>query len=65
MVIGVLLSGIVFGVFATLASLLMGAPLWAAILLYPVVGVFGAAAFITMAVLRSRVQSYGLSAAWQ
>jgi hypothetical protein len=65
MVIGVLLSGIVFGVFATLASLLMGAPLWVAILLYPMVGAFGAGAFIAAAMLRSRVQNYGMSAAWQ
>lgn len=46
MVIGVLLSGIVSGLAMTLGALMMGLPLWLAVLLYPVVGAFGAVAFI-------------------
>ncbi len=54
MVIGVLLSGVVFGLLATLGSLVMGAPLWLAIVLYPMVGTFGALGFIGMAFLRTQ-----------
>lgn len=54
MVIGVLLSGVIFGLFATLGTLVLGAPLWLAIVLYPLVGTFGAVGFIGMAFLRSQ-----------
>jgi hypothetical protein len=57
MVIGVLLSGIVFGLLGTVGTLVMGAPLWLAVVLYPMVGTFGALGFVGLAFLR--MQSAG------
>lgn len=54
MVIGVLSSGIFTGLFATIATLSFGLPLWVAILLYPIVGTAGAVAFISMTVTRGK-----------
>ncbi|WP_050524804.1 hypothetical protein [Pseudorhodobacter wandonensis] len=53
MVIGVLLSGIFFGLIASMASLLMGAPVWLAVIAYPMFGAFGAVGFIAMSFLRT------------
>jgi|GEM_PF-2390267 len=49
MVIGVVVSGIIAGLVATIGSFSVGFPLWAALILYPVVGTLGAVAFIAYA----------------
>jgi hypothetical protein len=59
MVIGVLLSGIIFGLFAALGTLMMGAPLWLAIILYPLIGSLGSMGFIGLAFLRSQPSGRG------
>lgn len=53
MVIGVLLSGFLSGLFGTILALTAGFPLWVAILLYPMLGTLGAVGFITFAMTRS------------
>ncbi|SEN32415.1 hypothetical protein SAMN05216227_101145 [Pseudorhodobacter antarcticus] len=52
MVIGILVSGIIAGLFATIGSLTFGLPIWAAVLLYPVAGSLGAVGFIVFAMAR-------------
>lgn len=54
MVIGVVFSGIFTGLAMTIGALALGLPLWLAILLYPVVGTFGAIGFIGLALGREK-----------
>lgn len=56
MVIGILLSGIMAGLIATIGALTLGFPIWAAILLYPLVGTFGAMGFVGLAMTRPRLR---------
>lgn len=48
MAIGVVISGIITGLFAVIGALTAGLPIWAAALLYPLMGTLGAVAFITV-----------------
>jgi predicted lipid-binding transport protein (Tim44 family) len=57
MVIGVLFSGILAGLMATTGALFFGMPLWFALLLYPIIGVVGALAFIGFALTRGDARS--------
>lgn len=52
MVIGVLASGILAGLFGVIAALITGFPLWSAILLYPILGTVAACGFIAVAATR-------------
>ena len=52
MVIGILFSGILAGLFATVGALSFGLPIWAAILLYPLAGTVGAMGFVALAMSR-------------
>jgi hypothetical protein len=62
MVIGFLLTGIVVGLVSAIGALVMGLPIWAAILLYPVGGALGGLAAAMFAILlepvtRSKVRA--------
>jgi predicted branched-subunit amino acid permease len=54
MVIGILFSGILTGLLATIAALSFGMPLWVAIIVYPIVGTAGAVGFIGMTLAREK-----------
>jgi len=54
MIIGVLLSGIFTGLAVTIGALSFGFPLWLAVALYPIVGTFGAVAFIGLMMSREK-----------
>lgn len=46
MAIGVVLTGIVAGIFAVIGALTVGWPVWVAAVLYPAVGTIGALGFV-------------------
>ena len=52
MVIGILFSGILAGLLATIGAITFGLPIWAAVLLYPAAGVCGAMGFVGLAMMR-------------
>jgi len=56
MVIGVMVSGILAGLVATIGSFSIGFPLWVALILYPVMGTLGAVAFIAFALSREKAK---------
>lgn len=57
MVIGILFSGIIVGLIATISTLAMGLPVWAAVLLYPISGIIGSIGFISVVISRERFRS--------
>lgn len=61
MVIGIMLSGLFVGLAVTIGSLLVGFPLWLALLLYPVAGALGSMGFVGIAFGRSNVRQHGVS----
>ncbi|MDN5787428.1 hypothetical protein [Pseudorhodobacter sp.] len=52
MVVGVMFSGFVAGLLGVVASLTAGAPIWIAVLLYPLLGTVGAIGFVAIALAR-------------
>lgn len=61
MVIGVMFSGIVTGLAATIGALVLGFPLWLAVGLYPVVGTLGALGYIGLAFSRWKTGRHDVS----
>jgi hypothetical protein len=61
MVIGVMFSGIVAGMAATIGGLLFGLPVWLAVVLYPAAGALGAIAFIGLAFSRAATTNRSVS----
>jgi hypothetical protein len=57
MVIGVLFTGILAGLLGTIGALTLGAPLWLAALLYPLVGTIGSVGFISFVLPRKKFSS--------
>lgn len=57
MVIGIVLSGIVSGLFGVITALISGLSIWTALALYPVVGLLGAMAFIAYAAIHGDDES--------
>lgn len=62
MVIGILFSGILAGLFATIGALTLGFPIWAAILVYPLAGMLGAMGFVSLAMARPKFRSPEIAA---
>lgn len=54
MVMGIMFSGIFTGLVVSIGALTFGFPLWVAVLLYPVLGTFGAIGFIGFALNRAK-----------
>lgn len=54
MVMGVLFSGIFTGLVAAVGALTFGFPIWLAVVLYPIIGTFGAVGFISLALRRAK-----------
>lgn len=63
MAIAIILLGMLSGLVSVIGALLVGAPIWAALLLYPVAGVVSAGVVVLLGSMAPRTESIATSTA--